>query len=560
MVVYRVHLGIMVVLLALLLAAADGAVAQDQGEADLTRLCMVLNIGEVNDGTFNESTYNGLLDLRRDYMLAEEDTVYYESDGPDDWAPNIARCIDAGFGVVITVGFQLGEVTFNAAQANPDRYFIGVDQFVQDGPTNYVGIQFRDDEAGFLMGYMAGLISESGVVGGIFGPPIPVIRRFRNGFENGVRQADADLSGRSIQPLGAYTTDFNQPDEGEALAQRLIDQGADVIFGAAGPTGSAGIRHAAQNRVFVLGVDQDEYFTTFESGAAPGSQYLVSSALKRVDVGVYDMASALLDGDLSRFPGGGNYVLSLANGGISFANPHGADVPPEVFDQVVQVGTALATGESSTGVDVVSGERLPPEDINTARRYAADRVAAMLNARLELVANADGILPPLTIQDITLNPQRALVAFQVEGPALVELSATMGSANTTLTLYDEGADQQVRLPMTDEAVGLEILPELDGRAIKGALLALLRVDISDFELLGIVEAMGTPAYQMRVQADAADVAPLLLGLAQPTNTVTATLTISQETADLLAISFDSPAVTFSLFDIDRPLVLNPLIP
>ncbi len=340
--------------LLLVLVAPMSATAQDDDGA-IGRICMVLNIGQVDDGTFNEVSYEGLLDVRRDYDLDEGGTIFIESDGPDDWAPNIQRCIDEGFDVVVTVGFQLSEATAAAADANPDVYFIGVDHFVNEGPENYVGIQFRDDEGGFLMGYLAGWVTESNIVAGIYGPPIPVIKRFRNGFENGVRLA-AIQTDKQVTILGQYMDGFDQPGQGAAQAEVFIEAGADVIFGAAGLTGSGGITFAAAEEVYVIGVDQDEYFTTFDGGDAPGAAFIISSALKRVNVGVYDMVSALLDGDFENFPGGSNYILSLENGGISFANPHDADIDADIYDEVVTIGGELAFGDLTTGVDPVTGD------------------------------------------------------------------------------------------------------------------------------------------------------------------------------------------------------------
>ncbi|MFW5691198.1 MAG: BMP family ABC transporter substrate-binding protein [Chloroflexota bacterium] len=362
----RIH-QVWVIGLLIMMTAPLHAQQDDMPAAHIERICMVLNIGQMDDGTFNEVSFQGLVDIRHDYDLDEANTVYLTSSGPEDWELNISDCIDNGFDVVVTVGFQLSEATLAAAQANPGVYFIGVDHFVLEGPENYVGIQFRDDEAGFLMGYLAGLVTESGTIGGIFGPDIPVIKRFRHGYINGAALAALERV-TDITVLTEYLPDFTLPEAGAATAARMIEAGADVLFGAAGLTGSGGIVHAAQQGVYVIGVDQDEYFTTFEGGELEGADYIISSALKRVNVGVYDMLAALLEGEMDAFPGGSNYILSLENGGISFANPHDADIPDAVYDRVVVVGSALAYGELSTGVAPVTGDPLP----NTA---AADVVA-----------------------------------------------------------------------------------------------------------------------------------------------------------------------------------------
>jgi len=335
--------------------------AQDDAGPSLTRICLVLNIGQVDDGTFNQDAFEGLQAVVEDYALLDEETSVLTSATTADHAPNIQQCLDEGFGIVVTTGFQLAEVTLAAAEANPDVYFVGIDQFVASGPENYTGIQFREDEAGFMVGVMAGFVTETGVVAGVYGPPIPPVVRYRNGYEQGVAYA-AELRGENVLTLGVYLDDFDSADVGAAQIDRLFFANADVVFGAGGLTGSGAILEAASRGLFVIGVDQDEYFTTFDGGAIDGSDLVITSALKRVNVGVYDMVSALLEENFDAFPGGENYVLSTENGGISFANTHEAAVSDEVIQQVIMVEEALAVGELSTGVDPASGELLSDEE------------------------------------------------------------------------------------------------------------------------------------------------------------------------------------------------------
>jgi basic membrane protein A and related proteins len=316
-------------------------------------VCLVLNVGNVNDGTFNQAAFEGMQAVAGDYAL--QDTNYYETDDLSEAPTNIQRCLDEDYDIVITVGFQLADDTLEAAQNNPDHYFIGVDHSVSDPIENYVGIQFRDDEAGFLAGYMAGLVTETGIVGGVYGPPLPPLMRFRNGFEQGVALAARERD-VPITPVGVYLDAFDEPDAGAEAARHFMLFGVDVIFGAGGLSGSGAILEAARQDTRVIGVDQDEYFTTFQAGEVPGAENIITSVLKRVDVGVYDMVSLLLDENFEDFPGGDNYSLSVAKGGISFANPHEADLAQDVIDRVIAVEEALAAGEVTTGVDPETGE------------------------------------------------------------------------------------------------------------------------------------------------------------------------------------------------------------
>jgi len=308
-------------------------------------VCLITDLGRINDGTFNQFAYEGMARAADEFDL---DNKFIETQSQTDYAANIATCVDEGFEIIITVGFLLADDTRAAAEANPDKWFIGVDAFFEEGaPENLVGLQFREDQAGFLAGAMAALMTESEIVGGVYGIDIPPVIRFRNGFEQGVAYVNPD-----VEALGVYIDDFQAPDRGAAAAEQFIGEGADVIFGAGGPTGSGGILQAAQQEVYVIGVDQDEYFTTFGEGETPGSEYLITSAIKRVDNGVFDMVEAAIDGE---FPGP-IYILSVDNDGIGFAPPHDAEVPEEVIEEVTAIQEGLGEGEIETGVDFVTGQ------------------------------------------------------------------------------------------------------------------------------------------------------------------------------------------------------------
>jgi basic membrane lipoprotein Med (substrate-binding protein (PBP1-ABC) superfamily) len=311
-------------------------------------VCLVTDIGKINDGTFNEFTYAGMKRAVEDFGL---DSTYIETQALTDYARNINVCVSEDYDLIITVGWRLADATFAAAKANPERKFIGIDAFFADPLPNLVGIQAREDEAGFIVGALAALMTKTGTVGGVYGIAEPPVMRFRNGFEQGVRYIDP-----AVNVLGVYIDDYVAPDRGAAAAEQFIGEGADVIFGAGGETGSGGIRHAAQLGALVIGVDQDEYDTTFGGGETPGADHLISSALKRVDNGVYQMIEAAVHGEA--FPVDSTFTLTTANDGIDFAPPHDADVPQDVTEQVRAIVEALRDGTIETGVDPVSGNLL----------------------------------------------------------------------------------------------------------------------------------------------------------------------------------------------------------
>jgi basic membrane lipoprotein Med (substrate-binding protein (PBP1-ABC) superfamily) len=297
------------------------------------------------------------------------DSTFIESQAQTDYVANMETCLGEGFDAIIMVGFLSADATALAASENPDVYFIGIDQVNPDPENlpNYLGVQFREDQAGFLAGALAALTTESGTIAGVYGIDIPPVVKFRNGFEQGARYINPD-----INVLGVYIDNFLAPDRGAAAAEQFIGEGADVIFGAGGPTGSGGITFAAQNDVKVIGVDQDEYFSTFGGGETPGAENLISSAMKRVDTGAYVPLELLATGE--GFPEEGNLVLDAAIEGVGFAPAHDSDVPEEVTDQITEILEMLASGDLDTGVDPASGELLSAE--GTAEAPAATEEAS----------------------------------------------------------------------------------------------------------------------------------------------------------------------------------------
>ncbi|MCA9913226.1 MAG: BMP family ABC transporter substrate-binding protein, partial [Anaerolineae bacterium] len=352
------------------------AAPEEMAMGGVDSLCLITDVGRVNDGTFNQYAHEGALRAQEDFDL---EYTFIETEAETDYASNIQTCVDEGFDVIVTVGFLIQDATAEAAVANPDIYFVGIDQYVVDGPENFVGIQFREDQAGFLVGVMAALVAnenDSDVIAGVYGIDVPAVKRYRNGYEQGALYVNPEWEvGTNI--LGAYADSFSDQAQGVSLAQQFIGEGASVIFGAGGPLGSAAIAEAASQGIFVIGVDQDEYFTTFDNGSGEGAEFLITSALKRVDQGVYDMVAAVVEGRMEDFPGGNNYLLDAERAGVGFAEAHDAAVSEDITAQVNDVLAGLVDGSISTGVDPVSG------DLEAASDEAAMEATAEATAEAE---------------------------------------------------------------------------------------------------------------------------------------------------------------------------------
>lgn len=305
---------------------------------------LVTDIGKVDDRTFNQYAYEGM-------AAAEEcfgfETSFIETVSEADYDKNITTALEGDPDMVITVGFLLADATLEAANTHPDTNFIGIDQFQTEYPANYVGVNFNEDEGGYLAGVLAAGLSESGVIGVVGGrEDVPPVVKLVNGYEAGAKSVNPD-----IQVLKIYNESFTAPDKGASDAAQFIGEGADVIFGAGGQTGSGGVAAATEQGVWGIGVDQDEYFSTFNGGSAPGADKLASSAVKRVDLGVFVQIVNMLKGEFE----GGFFALTAENGGITYAPFHDAEIPDDVAEQLEETRKGLADGSIKTGLDPATG-------------------------------------------------------------------------------------------------------------------------------------------------------------------------------------------------------------
>jgi basic membrane lipoprotein Med (substrate-binding protein (PBP1-ABC) superfamily) len=272
---------------------------------------------------------------------------FIETVSEADYAANIATSLGDNPNVLVTVGFLITDDTAAAATENPDVSFIGIDQFLEEYPENMVGVLFNEQEGGYIAGAMAASLSESGVVGVVGGrEDVPPVVKFVNGYRAGAESVNPDIT-----VLEIYNESFTDPAKGASDANQFIGEGADVIFGAGGPTGSGGVKAAAEQGVWGIGVDQDEYFTTFAGGSAPGSEFLATSAVKRVDLAVFRNIAAAIQEAFA----GGIYALTAENDGITYAPFHDAAIPEEAAATVEEVRAGLADGSIDTGVCGIDG-------------------------------------------------------------------------------------------------------------------------------------------------------------------------------------------------------------
>jgi len=304
------------------------------------RVGLVTEEAGIDDGTFGQYAYQGMMRAAEEFGL---DTTSVTAWRPGDEEDNILKLIEAGYDLIITVGIRLGDTVERLSKEHLDTKFITIDYAPYPRLSNVMGILFSEDQAGFLAGALAGYMTKSNVLGVVAGAEIPPVIKFRKGFANGAKHVNP-----KVKVLGEYIESFTDPQKGRSVAQSFIEKEADVIFGVGGETGSGGIQGAAEQGVWVIGVDQDEYFTTFAKGQAPGSDRLLSSAIKRLDNAVYTAIRRAVEGKFK----GEAALFHAGNFGIGLAPYHAAEaaIPDEVKGRIDEIAAGLRSGTITTAV------------------------------------------------------------------------------------------------------------------------------------------------------------------------------------------------------------------
>ena len=284
--------------LALVLALSMSAVAFAENKT--VKVGVVTDVGGVNDKSFNQTTWEGLQALAAENSAFEVN--YLESKAESDYATNIETFVDEDYDLIICVGYMLANACREAAETYPDQKFAIIDDNSNEDLPNVACLMFSQQQASYLVGIVAGMMTKSNVVGYVQGMYSDTMNLFAIGYIAGVKSVNPDAE---VLQYNANT--FADPTIGSAAATDMITKGADVIYHAAGGTGSGVIEACATNKVWAIGVDTDQ------SPLAP--DYVVTSAMKRVDTAAQDISLAVLNDTFQS----GTHVYDLANGGVDIA-------------------------------------------------------------------------------------------------------------------------------------------------------------------------------------------------------------------------------------------------
>lgn len=304
------------------------APAEEEAEAPAAdgsdfKIGLITDVGGVNDGSFNQSSWEG---LQRAMDELGVEANYLESATDADYVPNIETFVDEEYDLIISVGYMLADATRTAAEANPDCNFAIIDDATIDLP-NVTCLMFRQEQASYLVGYVAGLMTETNNIGFVLGMSNETMNQFGYGYCAGAIDANPDVK---IQQFNANS--FADSATGKTNANTAITNGADIVFHAAGATGLGVIEACQEAGVYAIGVDSDQ------SSIAPNT--IITSAMKRVDNAVFDTVESLIGGTLES----GIHTYDLSVGGVDIA-PTQDLLTDDVIAAVEDVKAKIISGE-----------------------------------------------------------------------------------------------------------------------------------------------------------------------------------------------------------------------
>jgi basic membrane protein A and related proteins len=312
--------------------------------------CMVTDTGGIDDRSFNASSWQGMQEAAQADPNVQ--VKYLQSQSSSDYTPNINAFIAKKCGIIVTVGFLMGDNTQTAAKANPSQKFAIVDYSYSPSLSNVDALVFNTVQDGFLGGYLAAGMSKTGVVATFGGQKLPTVTIYMDGFWDGVQYYNSQnhknvkvLGWNEKTQRGSFTGNFTSQTDGQTLTQTFISSHADVIFPVAGNVG-LGAAKAVQNadaqagsqKVNMMWVDTDGCVS-----AAQYCKYFITSITKGIQASVKAAVLAAANGTFQ----GGNYVGTLSNQGAILSPYHdfASKIPASLQSQLDKIKQDIISGK-----------------------------------------------------------------------------------------------------------------------------------------------------------------------------------------------------------------------
>ena len=285
---------------------------------------IVYDLGGKFDKSFNQAAYNGMEKWKKD---TGQTYLEFEVSSESQREQAIRRMAEKGASPIIAMSFSQASAIEKVAKEFPNLQFAIIDDVVK--LPNVQSVVFKEQEGSFLVGVMAATASKSGKVGFVGGMDIPLIRKFQCGYEQGAKYANSKVE-VFANMTGTTGAAWNDPTRGGEIAKAQFAKGADVVFAAAGGTGSGVYQAAKDGGKLAIGVDSNQNYMQ------PGT--MLTSMLKQVDVAVYNISKNFKPGVT---------VLGLKENGVGYAvDEYNAKlVTPEMKKKVEAAKADIISGK-----------------------------------------------------------------------------------------------------------------------------------------------------------------------------------------------------------------------
>ena len=310
---------------------------------------LVTDVGKLSDKSFNATSWQGVQDAQADKSLCVKGTAI-ESNQPTDYQKNMQTFVDQGYDMVVAVGFLMGDDTLAMAKKNKNTKFAIVDYAYDpqkdQPPANLLGLVFKEDQAGFIAGALAGLLTKTNVIGSVNGLKIPPVQRYVDGYAAGAKYVNSKVQVLSVYQGPGDGAAFNNPDWGKARGNDELRQNADVVFGVGGNTGNGALLAAAAANKMCIGVDTDQYLSYPDAKSC-----MITSAEKKLAVAVKTAISDMVKGT---WPTTNLATFDATNKGVGISPYHDWDskIPSDVKQKITDIETKLGNGSLQTGVNI----------------------------------------------------------------------------------------------------------------------------------------------------------------------------------------------------------------
>src|SRR3984957_15374372 len=315
--------------------------------------CMVTDTGGINDKSFNQSAWQGMQEAAAANPAIT--VKYLQSTSQSDYVPNINTFLGQKCGIIVTVGFLMAQATQTAAQKNPSGNFAIVDNAYTPVIKNVDALVFNTVQDGFLGGYLAAGMTKTGKVATFGGMQLPTVTIYMDGFWDGVQYYNSQ-NHKNVKVLGwnekthngSFTGNFTDQNTGQTLTQTFISDGADVIFPVGGNVG-LGAAKAVQNADASAGSDKVNMEWVDTDGCISAAQYckyFITSVTKGIQTAVKNAVTTASNGSFK----GGNYIGTLANGGVALSPFHdfASKVPSKLQSELKTVKAGIISGSIKT--------------------------------------------------------------------------------------------------------------------------------------------------------------------------------------------------------------------